>query len=115
MEGGSRGEKCALRVDGWWRALCSAHGGLGGVLVRAGLSPCVGGGYNDISLWVVVSSRPDVSSSGAAVMAMRWQLSPRLPMMNNNRSADDPGYAERRKRCNDGNVGHSTIDGRKIR
>jgi len=58
---------------------------------------------------------PVVCSSGAAVMAMRWQLSPRLPMMDNNRSADDPGYAGRRKRCNDGNVGHSTIDGRKIR
>lgn len=28
-----------------------------------------------------VSCRPVICSSGAAVMAMRWQLSPRLPMM----------------------------------
>lgn len=99
-EGGgsvSSGEKCALRVDGWWRALCSAHGGLDGVLVLSVLSPCVGGGsYIRVSL-LGLSSR--LSRPGGLMGGWQWGSSGDGDALagvesspnDNNASADDPG------------------------
>jgi hypothetical protein len=93
-EGGvASGEKCALRFGGWWRALCSAHGGLDGVLLLRVLSPCVGGGYIGIPLLSCrfVSSRPANggwqwgSGDGDALAGV--ESAPN----DNNASADDPG------------------------
>jgi hypothetical protein len=98
-EGGvASGEKCALRFGGWWRALCSAHGGLDGVLLLRVLSPCVGGGlYWYLAVGFVVPSR--LSRPGRLMGGWQWGSSGDGDALagvesapnDNNASADDPG------------------------